>query len=475
MSGEDIDPRTRWQNEYLAARGHVAKEALQASTRIGKTRAATRKAQLLQGGWSLSLVVCPVKVGPTWMREFGSQEGFSDLIIYDAFSCSTAGALEQLQIAAKDAQTNHCVIVMNWAKFWRLVDDIIMAGIELFIGDESHNAKAAGSRQGKAYRRIGWRSKYFLALTGTLAPNHYGELWGQLTPIDPDTWGKSYEKYATKFLIRDAMFSSRVLGHRNVDELQAMLLRDVYTVRREDVFGADQWQYTVRELDLPDRARRLYDALVKDWLIQEPDYTVDASHILKRLVRLQQLVAGYAVDDLGGVHDEHTVKLDAVEADLSEIIASGEKACIFHVFRWEAEKYEALAKKMLGKHGLLGTVNGDTKAIDCDHFVSDFRSTKHPAIAVIQIRSGGVGLDFAEAQHGLRTSRSFSFVDDEQSINRIWKPQTVRSVTDYRIRRTVDYFLAAILATKRGIHDSVRKADIETMAYGLIATRRGVA
>ena len=340
-----------------------------------------------------------------------------------------------------------------------------------FIADESHNAKAPRSEQSKAYRRIGKRAEWLLPLTGTPAPNHYGELWSQSAPMNDD-WGSSYEKFARRFLIRDTMFPSRVLGHRNVEELQAMILRDWYFVRRRDVFGEDEWQWDVRDIELPPHARAMYTSLVKDWLVQDPDYIVDAAHVLKRLVRLQQICAGYTTDEMGVDHDVHSAKIDAVEADLSEIIASNEKALIFHVFRWESERYADLARSMVGKDGLVGVVNGTTKTEDCDAFVDAFRSTKGPAIGIIQIRSGGVGLDFAEAHHGLRVSRSFSFIDDEQSINRIWKPKAPKVVTDYRVARSVDGFIAAALATKRSIHESVTNANIEAMAYGLIAQNR---
>lgn len=457
-----MDPRTIWQAEYHAEHDATRKGGLAASTRLGKTKAACEKMRVvLTGSVDNGLVVCPLKVGPTWMRELAAQ----GLTPVDCFSISMAKGLLELP-------RRGVVFIINWNKFWRMADDLIaLAHLKFFTADESHNAKSAGSKQGKAYRRIGKRVEWLLPLTGTPAPNHYGELWGQSAPMNTD-WGSSYEQFAKRFLIRDTMFPSRILGHRNVEELQRMLLRDWHFVRRGDVFGEDNWQYDLRAIDLPPAAHKMYDTLVKDWLVQDPDYTVDAAHILKRLIRLQQLCSGYTTSELGENVDIHTAKLDAVEADLSEIIASKEKALIFHVFKWESEKYASLANSMLGPEGCCGVVNGETSAAECDDFVQRFRAHSGPAIGIIQIRSGGVGLDFAEATHGLRVSRSFSFIDDEQSINRIWKPHTPRVVTDYRITRSVDGFIAAALSTKRSIHESVTSANVEAMAYGMIAQNR---
>ena len=89
-------------------------------------------------------------------------------------------------------------------------------------------------------------------------------------------------------------------------------------------------------------------------------------------------------------------------------------------------------------------------------------------IAMVQTRSGGVGISFAEVPYQLVLSQSFSFTDEEQARQRTYKPKQARFITYYRAKNTVDEFLAEVLETKTDIHEAVTNADLREMAFGRI-------
>jgi hypothetical protein len=87
---------------------------------------------------------------------------------------------------------------------------------------------------------------------------------------------------------------------------------------------------------------------------------------------------------------------------------------------------------------------------------------------VVQTQAGGVGISLAEATHALFVSRGFSFTDDEQARDRIYKPGQNRVVTYYQVERTVDDFIAGVLDRKGDVHEAITNADHRALAFGYI-------
>lgn len=466
------------QAAEVAQHATVPKKLLAWSPRLGKTLAAIESMKAA-GYRGKGLVICPLVVAPQWVEQLA----LAGLPVLRGYAMSTrelAAALEANPLS---------VIVLNYDKAaYRSPEErrLRKTGLVLrtilkwappaVIVDESHYIKDPGTGRAKAVHKLTAAARWVRLLTGTPTPNHYGDLWSQAHCVAPDLWG-TWPQFRQTYLITDAIYPSRVIAHINVPELQAKLLRCAGFVRREDVFGPDSWQEVVRTIDLPPAARKQYEHLAKEWILDaefEPGAAeVRADHVLKRLVRLQQFCAGYLPDELGVLHDVHSAKLDAVDADLSEIVAADEKAVIFHRFRWEGERYEKLAREHTKT---VYRISGDTPTAARAAFVRAFAAAPHEAIAIVQTRSGGIGISFAEATHALFVSQSFSFSDEEQARDRIYKRGASRCVTFYQMRETVDEYVADAIRTKTSIHESVRRADRETLAFGRIRRqRRGAA
>lgn len=425
------------------------------SPRLGKTREAGE--HLARWRPKRALICCPLIVAPLWEAQLEPYELGPIVNLYSGPLQERLGRLSTDGIA-----------IANYDVLRSCVDVLIGWRPTALIGDESHLLKSPSAKRARAFRRLAWRADYVRLLTGTPTPNHYGDLWGQMVALDKTEWGTSYERFAQRYLIRDSMFPSVVLGHRNVDELQARMLRYTTIVRRDDAFGPDTWQTVTRTVQMPPKAQHLYDKLVRDWLLHE--HNVEAAHVLKRLVRLQQLASGYLPNEDGEVLELHDAKVEAVLADLDEIVESGEKAVVFHRFRWEGERYAREIAARFPDTGLV-VINGDTAVALRAALLEAFRASEGPVVAVVQTQSGGVGISFATATHALFVSRGFSFTDDEQARDRIYAPKARRCVTYYECGGTVDEYISAVLGTKQNVHEAVVRADIEALAYGFIRKR----
>lgn len=451
-------PLWAWQKAELERYANEPKRAIFASPRLGKSRVILESLPMWRAhGVTRVLIVAPLIVCPQWARWLES----GDFRVINLYSGSREARARRLSGAEEG------VAVANYDILGALDHELAVWSPAGLVGDESHLLKGVATTRAKVFRRLGWHAQYVRLLTGTPTPNHYGDLWGQLVALDRTEWGKSYEKFAQRYLIRDTMFRNRVLGHRNVEELQERLLRYASIVRREDAFGPDTWQVVTRRVDLPRGVRPDYDRFAREWLLELPEGEVEAAHILKRLVRLQQFTSGFLPLEDGTVKEVHRAKVEAVLADLEEIVESGEKAVIFHRFRWESETYVREVEQRYSD-SILGRINGDTSAADRARQIDEFNNARGPRIMVLQTQAGGVGISLAEATHALFVSRGFSSSDDQQARDRIYRPGARRCVTYYQVERTVDSFIADVLARKETVHEAVTHADHKAMAYGFI-------
>jgi SNF2 family DNA or RNA helicase len=464
-----MTPNYPHQDYEIKNFGRAPKRALFWSPRTGKTRAAIQSA--LEARVYDLLVIAPLSTCPQWataLEEHG-------LPVVRGYAMNRGPLL-----AALRKRTG--VVVLSWRRISAknpedrkrgrpssIAERLLACNFTGIICDESHNMASPSADQARLARRLCWQAPWVRLLTGTPAANHYGSLWGQLSALDKDAFGGSYEKFAQRYLVRDTMFPSRVLGHLPTveNELRPKMLPYISIVRRDDVFGPDKYEENVRIVDLPPNAIRIYRTLATKWLIDDL-LQVDATQILKRLVRLQQVAAGFVKDDDGFIHNLHTAKIDAVTEDLAKITESDEKAVVFHRFRWEGEQLIKRAKTL----GVpVYEINGDTPVAERSICLSEM-AKPGAKIAVVQTKSGGVGISFAEVPYQLVLSQSFSFTDEEQAHDRTYKPHTARFVTYYRTSGTVDEFIASVLKSKQSLRTAVTRADLEAMAFGTIKKMR---
>lgn len=410
-------------------------------------------------GVKRAVISSPLVVCPQWVDLCRSL----DLEVIQGFKGPTANVPRRL---------NHDgVLIVNDDRLRALQSEIVRFKPDLFVGDESHRFRGVSSARGRAMRYIARHTPLIRLLTGTPTPNHMGNLWGQMTAIREDLWDRSYERFARKFLIRDSLFPSRVLGVIREDELRAMLLECASILRREEVYGPDTWQIAVKEVVLPSMARRVYQELVKTWASQvSDDLEVEAFHVLKRMVRLQQLTSGFLPDDNEEPRLIHTAKLDLVVNDIEDIVYAGESAVVFHRFTWEGNLYARELSRRVSCP--IAQINGSTSAEDRGLAVR-VNNAPEPSVLVVQTQAGGIGISLRGATHALFVSQSFNFDDEEQARDRIYEEGRSKCVTYYRVRNSIDSYIGRVLESKESIHNAVRHADISSIAYDAIEVTRG--
>jgi SNF2 family DNA or RNA helicase len=451
-----------WQEREAADHHDTPKRAMLCEPRTGKTLACIESLKRSKFASSSILIIAPVSFASSWADQVADALGCE---VLRGYGQPTAKLYVQLKLARQAGKRIVCVL--TYGQIWRSTtacrfkEELRKWKWPALIIDELHRIASPSSRQARVARLLSWDAQWVRGLTGTPVPAHYGNLWGQMAAINPEVWGESFGAFARRELILDPMYPSRVIGVRDEARLLRMVAEDSCVVRRNEVFGADQWEYVTREIELPKPARALYSKLAKDWIAENDGKAVVADHALTRLVRFQQITSGFIADSTGGLHEIQRAKIDAVLDDLSEIKAQGEKVVLFHRFKWEHSAYVTALGKVSGM--ALFAIDGSTKAEDRVGIAEKFNKHRGPAVVVAQIQAASEALSFAEAQHVFFVSTNFSLKDNLQARDRVFKPGQCRVVTNFIVKKSVDEFIHRKIGEKKPMHDAVMGGTLEEM------------
>lgn len=447
-----MNPLRAWQEAELRDFKETLKRALFASPRLGKTRMSIEYLKAWRP--SSCLITAPKTVCPFWIAE-AAEHGIA---LLDGFSQPVSKLVELLRT------NKYPLIVVNDDRLKSILDALPNIKFEALICDEAHRLKAVSSQRAKAYRKLAKRAKYVRILTGTPTPNHYGNLWSMMSPLSEEDFFSSYSKFSARYLITDQIFRSKIIGYRNLDELETKLKKWSTVVKREDVFGQDTWQIVEREVRMPQTAVNLYKKLAKEWIVEAGGQTVNATHGLTRLLRFQQITSGF-VNAETGVQELHTAKIDAVCDDLEEIIESGEKAVVFCKFTWEIETYKREIEKRIGCK--IVTIQGSSSVKERQEAISEINTGMKSCVCIVQIQAGSTGISLAGATHTLFVSETFSYTEQTQARDRIYSPGKNKCVTYYRCPGTIDSYIARTLALKKNVNDSVANMKLEEILFSV--------
>ena len=335
---------------------------------------------------------------------------------------------------------------------------------DVLIYDESHRIKAGGTTRARAAFRLGHFAKYKRLLSGTPDPNGYVDLFHQAKVLDESIWGTNKADWLRRFARTSGQWNHRIDRYEHVEQLFSDVRRFASIIRAADFFDVPAANEIVRETPLPHAAADAYTKLVREQSLElaELGVDVDATHILARLTRCAQLTAGFLPSVEGPPIWLHDAKVDAVVADVGELLASGGKVIISHRFSPEVERHAAALRKRYGERTVL-TLDGSTRPEDRRAAVAPFSLDENvesdARILIVQEQVGGVGLSFGRADHLIFTSWSCDFATVEQMRKRIWDVnKRYMTIAFIAVPKTVDRFN---LATVR------RKANATVMAKSI--------
>lgn len=295
------------------------------------------------------------------------------------------------------------------------IQDAIYIGIkDGFIGavivDEIHKAKNGTSQQGKALRTL--KTPVRIGLSGT-PMNKAEDLWNILTWLGVEK--RSFYSFRNTYCIMGGYGGYRVVGHKNLESLNAELNKVMLRRKKEEVLDLPPKVYSTEYVELTNAQQKVYRD-IKNGIIADMENILASVNPLSCTLRLRQLT--------GGLFTEDNPKLERLKDMLDEeIIPNGNKAIIFS--QWES--ITAVYKEALSEYNPI-YITGKVSPEDRQKEVERFQTDPNCKLAIGTIGAMGTGLTLNKASYVFFVDKAWNSGDNAQAEDRAHRIGTAGTV-----------------------------------------------
>lgn len=290
------------------------------------------------------LVIAPLRVARrVWSDEIDTWAHLKHLTI-----SRMVGTAQQRLAALRTAADIHTLGRENvqWleAQFIQDNKQVMHWPWDMVVLDESQSFKSQSSKRWKSLRRLRKLFPRMVQLTGTPAPNGYGDLWSQFYLLDQgQRLGRTKTAFVDRWFTLEGygQFKTPVLKRDADTEIHTAVSDIVLSLREEDYLDLPEVMHTFVRVQLPDEAMRVYKKMEREYRSEvagTPLTAVNAGVLDGKLLQL----ANGAVYIKGKEWVEfHTEKLQALEELLEGI--SGKLLIAYHYVH-DLERIQAVLR-----------------------------------------------------------------------------------------------------------------------------------
>lgn len=422
----------------------------------------------LAGETQPTLVVGPLRVARSvWANEVRKWEHLRDLSVVPIIG-SEKDRLVAMRQDAPIYTTNYEnleSLLEYWGERWPyrtvVLDEATrVKGVRLSFRTSTKGKEfiaGQGTKRAGALARIAHsKIKRIWELTGTPAPNGLVDLWGQIWFLDA---GRRLGRNITDFKKRWFVKSEGEYGSHPSEyaekQIYAALADICLTIEGKDYFDLREPVINNVYVDLPPKARRLYQEMERDMFIQLETHSAEAFNAAAKTQKLLQLACGavyvdpLAEDDSSPrskewkeVHDE---KLQALDSIVSEL--NGAQVLVVYEFRSDLARLRKAFPK--------------ARVLDTQQDEDDFKAGKFQVL-LLHAASGGHGIDgFQNVCADICFfGHNWNLEQRLQVVERIGPVRQSQAGFDRHItihnilaRDTVDEVVLARIASKRSVQD----------------------
>jgi superfamily II DNA or RNA helicase len=321
------------------------------------------------------------------------------------------------------------------------------------ILDEAQAVKNADTESSKAVRLL--RGRYRLGLSGTPVENHLGELWSLFEFLNPGMLGA-----ASIFKIAGSSWRNPTEDTRHLlaQALRPFILRRTkQQVAQELPPKSEQTIYCEMEA----AQRKLYDELRQHYRelllkrIETDGMAKSKIQVLEALLRLRQAACHPALLDPKRI-GEPSAKLEALLAQLREVLDEGHKALVFSQFT----SLLKIVRERLNESGIVYEyLDGATR--DRQDRVERFQTDPSCRIFLISLKAGGVGLNLTAAEYVFILDPWWNPAVEAQAVDRAHRIGQQHPIFAYRLiaRDTVEEKILELQNSKRDLAAEIIGAE----------------
>lgn len=223
---------------------------------------------------------------------------------------------------------------------------------DMVVLDESSSFKNSQSKRFKAIKLVLPRIKRMVLLTGTPAPNGLEDLWAQIYLLDGgERLGKTISAYREAYFTQDfarpgQMYRTYTAKDSSEDSIKERISDICVSMKAEDYLELPEYVENIIPVELDQRARKAYNKLEKEMLLQVDESLVTAGTAAVLNGKLLQLCSGAVYDETKSVVDIHGCKVEAFLEVIEQL--NGQHALVFYWFQHERDRLiKALESKKL--------------------------------------------------------------------------------------------------------------------------------
>jgi SNF2 family DNA or RNA helicase len=398
---------------------------------LGKTMQAILALRLLflSGIARTALVVCPKSLIHNWCREL---RAWAEDLPFEVVGGGAGQRRASWLISNCPVKLVHYELLNRDARW--LTDG--KSAFDVVVLDEAQRIKNRESKTAQVVRSIA-RSRSW-ALSGTPVENRADDLISLFAFLDP---GRIPPETSARRLPQ--LTSGSILRRTKEDvltDLPPKTICDIY-------------------LDLTPAQRTAYDLAERDGIVRLNSLgdMITVQHVFELVMRLKQICN----------FDPATwesAKLEQLQADLAEIVASGRKAIVFS--QWVAPlEYLALALKRFQPLQFHGRISVQERELVLARFAND--RTRH--VLLMSYGVGSLGLNLQCANYVFLFDRWWNPAVEEQAIGRAHRlgQQNPVFVTGFISPDTVEERIAEVLAKKRQLFSELIEQNGSPPLLGL--------
>ncbi len=369
------------------------------------------------------LLICPTSVVSNWRREMERFAPALHSLVHHGSGRLTGHDFDQ-------AVRTHDLIITSYGTARRDIEMLREIEWSDLILDEAQNIKNPAAKQSQAVRRINAANR--IALTGTPVENRLLELWSIMEFLNPGYLGPR-ERFRRTYILPIERYNDpeQLAALRRL--VQPFLLRRVKT-DPTIIPDLPEKNEMVVYCPLTPEQSALYQVVAGEILGQLDDSQGIQRRglVLKLLTKLKQVCNHPAhflkqTAPLTG----RSGKLSRLTEMLEEALSVGDRALIFTQFVEMGELLKSHLTQTLGVEVLF--LHGGTPALKRDEMVQYFQQESGgPAIFILSLRAGGVGLNLTNANHVFHFDRWWNPAVENQATDRAFRIGQTRNVHVYK-------------------------------------------
>lgn len=331
------------------------------------------------------------------------------------------------------------------------------------IVDEASKIKNHTAKRSRVLYRVGERSRFRRALTGTPVTNTPLDMFGIFKFINPQVLGHQYTLFRSNYCQISEGYGPggrkfpKIVGYKNLDKLRRITGPHSSRVLKTDVLDLPPLTFKTLMVPMGPEQHALYNKMLDELIVEiehmQQTTTVTVSTTLALLIRLKQIACGFLPDMVNGRfvpikdHTRYDALMDFVEL-------TDDKTIIWFDFTQNVADVAKLIKKQYGESSYV-TYTGAVK--DKRGAQARFVNEKDCRFFLATTSSGNLGLNLVSAGIMVFYSTSYNLGDRLQAQDRFYRHGQKKAVTIWDILApgTVDVKIRHALIHKRRMADEI--------------------